>query len=374
MPGIDLSSLNGQELRRLLKVAHSRRDGLFADRLEWEIASRAAASGEHAAGPFAYLPEDDPEEPFFRSIALDDEPLVIEREAEEPASARGILMMACLGVVAGFALSGPAFWGLERMQRPPALEKVEPHPTRAMAARSAPARSAPVRAARAAPPPAPVAPGADQVVAVLAPGPFPPSPKPVVPQAVTIVAEAAPTAPLEAAIPAAEAPVEVAEEEAPEKPVVAEAKAPVEKAVEKKAAATKKEPAAPVKEAALKKEPVAKTERAPQPPPPMVRLAKAETTARTPAPQRDACARSTPADRLVCSDLSLRLIDLELKNAYARALNARADPDVVGAGQSAWRRARDEVSDPDRLARLYTQRIRELEAAAAAARASRPAG
>jgi hypothetical protein len=149
----------------------------------------------------------------------------------------------------------------------------------------------------------------------------------------------------------------------------------VEKTVEKtvKAAATKKEPAAPVKEAPLKKEAAAKAERAPQPPPPVVRLAKVETTART-APQRDACARSTPADRLICSDLSLRLIDLELKNAYARALNARADPDVVGAGQNAWRRARDEVSDPDRLARLYTQRIRELEAAAAAARASRPAG
>ena len=361
MPGIDLSSLNGQELRRLLKVAHSRRDGLFADRLEWEIASRATSG----AGPFASPLEDDPEEPFVRSIALDDEPLVIEREAEEPASTRGILMMAGLGLVAGFLFSGPAFWGLERMHRPPAVARAEPHPTRAMAV-----RSAPVRAARAAPPPAPVAPGADQVVAVLAPGPFPSRPKPVVPQAVTIVAEAAPTAPLEAAIPAAAAPVEVAEEEAPQMAVVAEAKATVEK---KAAAATKKEPAAPVKEAALKKEAVAKAERAPRPPPAGLQLAKAETPPRTP-PQRDACARSTPADRLVCSDLSLRLIDLELKDAYARALNARADPQIVGAGQSAWRRARDEVSDPDRLARLYTQRIRELEAAAAAARASRPAG
>ena len=361
MPGIDLSSLNGLELRRLLKVAHSRRDGLFADRLEWEIASRATDG--HAAGPFATLPEDDPEEPFFRSIALDDEPLVIEREAEEPASTRGILMMAGLGVVAGLLTSGPAFWGLERMHRPPALARAEPHPTRAMAVRSAPVRAA--RTAHA-PAPAAVAPGADQVVAVLAPGPFPTRPKPVVPQAVTIVAEAAPTAPLEPAIPAAPPPVEVATEEPPAAPVIAEAKAPVEK----EAPATK---LALKKEAAPKREAVAKTERTPKPLPSVLQLAKAETAPRTP-PQRDACARSTPADRLVCNDLSLRLIDLELKNAYARALNARADPEVVGAGQNAWRRARDEVSDPDRLARLYTQRIRELEPAAAAARAGRPAG
>ena len=356
MPGIDLSSLNGLELRRLLKVAHSRRDGLFADRLEWEIASRATDG--HAAGPFASLPEDDPEEPFFRSIALDDEPLVMEREAEEPASVRGILMMTGLGLVAGLLFSGPAFWGLERMHRPAAVARAEPHPTRAMAA-----RVAPVRAARAKPPPAPVAPGADQVVAVLAPGPFPPSPKPVVPQAVTIVAEAAPTVPLEAAIPAAPPPVEVAKEEPAPAPVIAEAKAPAEK----EPPATK---LAPKKDAPVKKEAVAKVERAPKPAPPVLQLAKAEAA----PPQRDACARSTPADRLICSDLSLRLIDLELRDAYARALNARADPEVVGAGQSAWRRRRDSVSDPDRLARLYTQRIRELEAAAAAARASRPAG
>jgi uncharacterized protein YecT (DUF1311 family) len=333
---------------------------LFADRLEWEIASRAS-NGGYVAGPFASLPEDDPEEPFFRSIASEEEPLLIEHEVEEPASARGILVMAGLGVVAGLLFSVPAFWGLERMHRAPALAREEPHPTRAMAA-----RAAPVRTARAARPSARVAPGADQVVAVLAPGPFPPRPKPVVPQAVTIVAEAAPTVPLEAAIPAATAPVVVANEEPPGTPLIAEAKAPAEK----EAPATK---LALKREAATKNDAVAKAERPPRAPPSILQLAKADAPPRPP-PQRDACARSTPADRLVCSDLSLRLIDIELKDAYARALNARADPEVVGAGQSAWRRARDEVSDPEHLARLYTQRIRELEAAAAAARAGRPAG
>ena len=65
-------------------------------------------------------------------------------------------------------------------------------------------------------------------------------------------------------------------------------------------------------------------------------------------------------------------MDVELKEAYIRALNARADPVALGRDQAAWRHARDGVSDPDRLEGLYDQRIRELDAVAAAARSGRP--
>jgi uncharacterized protein YecT (DUF1311 family) len=150
-----------------------------------------------------------------------------------------------------------------------------------------------------------------------------------------------------------------------------EAPANKEKASSKKEAAPKKDAGSKTELAALTKEKAPTAERASPSSPPAARLAKAEAAARTPAP-RDACAQApTPADRLVCSDLSLRLFDIELREAQARARKARVDPVMLGKGQIAWRRARDEVSDPDRLARLYVRRIRELEAATAAARTDR---
>jgi len=85
---------------------------------------------------------------------------------------------------------------------------------------------------------------------------------------------------------------------------------------------------------------------------------------RTPPPRLDPCARPpTPADRLVCNDLALDMLDHELKDAYARALAANADPAAVREAQAAWRQTRDPVDNPQGLAQLYDQRIRELKAA-----------
>jgi uncharacterized protein YecT (DUF1311 family) len=353
MPEIDLSALSGPELRRLLKVAHARHNGALADRLEWEIAARAGG-GHGAPAPPPHPHPDEPDEPTFRMRAPEPEPepepFVMARRPEPPAPAGRGLLLVGVGVVAGVVLSGAAFWGLQRLNAPP------PAP-RAMIVR-------PVEAPRAAPrpAPAPAAPGADQVAAALAPGPFPPRPEPVAPAPVPIPPPVAPPpAPVEAVAPAPKPPAEAPQ--APETTVIA-------KQETAKAAVAKKE-AALKKDAAAKKEAAAKAERAPRAPPPPVRLAKAEPAPPKAAPPRDACQRATPADRLVCADLGLRLMDVELKEAYIRALNARADPVALGQDQAAWRRARDQVSDPDRLERLYDQRIRELDAVATAARTGR---
>jgi len=80
----------------------------------------------------------------------------------------------------------------------------------------------------------------------------------------------------------------------------------------------------------------------------------------------DPCAAPpTPADRALCSDLALNLLERELRDAYARALDAGADPARLRADQTAWRAARAPVSDSRALARLYDRRIRELKDQAA---------
>jgi len=91
----------------------------------------------------------------------------------------------------------------------------------------------------------------------------------------------------------------------------------------------------------------------------------------TPAetPQASGCAAlSTPADRTICGDAELRRLQRELRQAYARALAAHRDRDLLREHQLAWANARDGVSDPHALARLYEQRIRKLNAATADAR------
>ena len=80
----------------------------------------------------------------------------------------------------------------------------------------------------------------------------------------------------------------------------------------------------------------------------------------------DPCATPpSPADRLLCNDLALNLLDHEMRAAYGRAMEAGADPVALRESQSAWRRSRDPTADARALAGLYDRRIRELEAAAA---------
>jgi uncharacterized protein YecT (DUF1311 family) len=101
--------------------------------------------------------------------------------------------------------------------------------------------------------------------------------------------------------------------------------------------------------------------------------AQAVRTAETPRTAgANACATEpTPADRTICGDPQLRVLQRELRQAYTEALKAHEDRALLRQRQLAWRSTRDTVSDSDRLARLYEQRIRKLNAAATEARQQR---
>lgn len=91
-----------------------------------------------------------------------------------------------------------------------------------------------------------------------------------------------------------------------------------------------------------------------------------------PTAPADACAAEpTPADRKICGDPELQRLQRELRQAYAEALEAHADRGLLRQRQLAWADARNTVTDPGRLAQLYEERIRKLNAAAAAAREQR---
>jgi uncharacterized protein YecT (DUF1311 family) len=103
-------------------------------------------------------------------------------------------------------------------------------------------------------------------------------------------------------------------------------------------------------------------------PAPASRTAEAAETPRTDS----ACAaQPTPADREICGDPELRRLQRALRQAYAEALQAHQDRALLRQRQLAWRSDRDTVSDPHRLAQLYEQRIRKLNAATAEARRQR---
>ncbi|MBX3482945.1 hypothetical protein [Phenylobacterium sp.] len=106
---------------------------------------------------------------------------------------------------------------------------------------------------------------------------------------------------------------------------------------------------------------VADAEPAPEPPP--ARKELAATAAPKPCP-----GATTPADRAICGDAELEKLQQDLRRAYAAALSAHADRDILRQRQLAWRDARNDVSDPHRLAALYSERIRKLNAATADAR------
>jgi hypothetical protein len=110
------------------------------------------------------------------------------------------------------------------------------------------------------------------------------------------------------------------------------------------------------------------------PPPPRTRgEAEAVRTAEiSPTAGANACATEpTPADRTICGVPDLRRLRGELRQAYAEALQAHQDRALLRERQLAWASARNTVSDPDRLAALYEERIRKLNAATAAARQGR---
>jgi hypothetical protein len=113
--------------------------------------------------------------------------------------------------------------------------------------------------------------------------------------------------------------------------------------------------------------PVAPPPPAPAPTPEPIVAARPEPPPETPPRRLDPCAQpGSPADGLVCRDLALQLLAHELTVAYGRALSAGADPAELRRAQAAWRQARDPVTNPQALARLYDQRIRDLKGVVAA--------
>jgi hypothetical protein len=101
---------------------------------------------------------------------------------------------------------------------------------------------------------------------------------------------------------------------------------------------------------------------APEPPPTLE--AKAEPARERPSRLDPCAAPPSPADRLLCSDLALNLLEHEMRDAYRHAVEAGADPVALRESQAEWRRTRDPVADARTLAGLYDRRIRELNAAA----------
>ena len=85
----------------------------------------------------------------------------------------------------------------------------------------------------------------------------------------------------------------------------------------------------------------------------------------------DCAAEPTPADRTICGDTELQRLQRDLRRAYAEALAAHEDRALLRERQLAWREARNAVSEPEALARLYGERIARLNGAAAQARAQR---
>jgi hypothetical protein len=85
-----------------------------------------------------------------------------------------------------------------------------------------------------------------------------------------------------------------------------------------------------------------------------------------------ACAAEpTPADRVICGDPNLRRLQRDLRVAYAEALAAHQDRALLRQRQLAWRDARNNIADSERLTWAYEQRIRKLKSATADARRQR---
>jgi len=109
----------------------------------------------------------------------------------------------------------------------------------------------------------------------------------------------------------------------------------------------------------------------PAPPPPEAEdqpQAPAADEGRSGQPEAIRCsAEPTPADQAICRSPRLQRLQRELRRAYAAALEAHEDRALLRQRQLAWADARDAVGDPERLARIYEDRIRRLDAATAEA-------
>lgn len=90
-----------------------------------------------------------------------------------------------------------------------------------------------------------------------------------------------------------------------------------------------------------------------------------ETPAVAPASAKGCASKAIPAERTICETPGLQRLQRDLQQAYAEALQAHQDRALLREHQLAWRDARSEITDPQRLTRLYEQRIRTLNSATA---------
>ena len=362
MPQVNLSSLNTSELRRLLDATRARGDAAQSYRILQEMAARRESREQRAVFPMRR-----PAEPQLVTVDLGD-PM-------EPAD----------------ELPPMPSWRAPLPEPEPAPE---PPPRRSRGRKAQPAESEAAAAE----------PVATPVVEAAPPDPEPPPADPADPAAplhrdlrlhtptvespralsglrrglaagfVAGAALGAATgwwvgarqAPPPQAAPAA-APIQTAALAPPPAQVPAQPPAP--------SAAAESEPAPetpPAQAAELPTEGPPSPPNAPAGEPTGVALELPQPAPAHPAAETAACAAEpTPADREICGDPALRRLQRELRQAYAQALEAHQDRDLLRQRQLAWKDARDTVSDPDRLARLYEERIRKLNAATAEARRAR---
>ncbi|HEX3888581.1 MAG TPA: hypothetical protein VHW05_13885 [Phenylobacterium sp.] len=93
--------------------------------------------------------------------------------------------------------------------------------------------------------------------------------------------------------------------------------------------------------------------------------AKTATITTASAGAKRCAGEPSPADQTICRDPHLQRLQRDLRDAYATALAAHEDRALLREHQLAWADARNAVTDPDKLAQLYEDRIRKLNAATA---------
>ncbi len=80
----------------------------------------------------------------------------------------------------------------------------------------------------------------------------------------------------------------------------------------------------------------------------------------------------TPADQTICRDPNLLRLQTELRRSYEHALATQVDRALLRQHQLAWRQTRSSITEPHRLAQLYEDRIRKLNAGTAQAQGMHP--
>ena len=388
MPQVNLSALSGQELRQLLDSSRRRGDATLSYQVLQEMAARrenpagrrgSAMRGQeeprHIEVELGEPAEDDglPPMPNWRPPSREPEDLTLPpAPAKASALPRGRRKADPAPAVApepaAVVEEAPSSTPLERdANRPLSLWDDDPAPSEddAPGPRAEDLRAAPAPVAR---PPSPSRPRLRLIVGFALgitvgtalgywvgdmPRDTPPRPAPAAAPVQTAALTPAPAPVPEPSAPLAAAP---APEAAPDTAGPPAAPSAAQQDVAGDANSRTTEPPAPPP-AALPTEEAARSAPIVQP-----------TAERPASAAASGCAREpTPADRVICGDPKLRRLQTELRQAYAEALDAHEDRALLRERELAWRDARNTVSDPERLARLYEERIRKLNAATAEA-------